>query len=421
MILRDDENLSPRLHVAFGGREYAGENGPKSFSLSGSITNIYDGFSFELDNVDGRNNHIIDEAKAHRWTPITIRHSDPLVDNGAPIPALQGVITGIEYNTSAGASTIAITGYDLGKVLDSCALPWVRLRGKTWGQLTDICLDSSWRAGPSTSQVGTGTAWGIQRVVGVDLNRKIKLGRQQAIIDYGQTYQQFVPPIQIEPGESCYDLLSRYAKMQAAGQGGVGSLVAVSALGDLMIFNPDDSKDDAAIYSFQYHLDSRNQRIKDAQLKLSGDDLYSEFRMYSSIITRPGDPNKRDSYDPNAAKIKSISSQVGYLGVFRRWAGAEAEQYSQKLLDARVEWRRKMALWNEWSLTYTVQGHSMPGAGALSGRWIPIVEGNNVEIEDTRNRVRGKYIIESVTRTQRPAPEGTTSRIVIRKLGLLGA
>jgi prophage tail gpP-like protein len=333
---------------------------------------------------------------------------------------MQGVITELRYTTNARSSAITVTGYDLGKLLDSCAPPWRRLRGLTWGQLTDICIDPSWRAAPTTTTLGTGITWGIQRVVGVDLNRKIKLGRAQVVIDYGVKYQQFVPPIQIEPGETAYDLLSRYGKMQAAVQKGTGSLVAVSALGDLMIFNPDDTKDDAAIWSFQYHNDSRNQRIKDAELSLKGDDLYSEYTMYSAIITRPGDPNKLDNYNPNAAKIQSTVLHPGYLKVKRRFTGTDAEQYNQRLLDARVDWKRRMSLWSEWSITYTVQGHSMPGAGPLSGRWVPLVEGQNVEIADSRNKVQGKYIVESLTRTQRPAPEGTTSRVVVRKLGLLG-
>jgi len=416
MILKEDEGLSPRLKVCFRDREYSGPTGPKSFQISSSLTNIYDGFTLEFDNYDGRNNDMLTLA-LERWTPVVIQHSDPLVDNGAPIPAMFGVITGVDYNTSVGPSNITLTGFDLGKLFDSCVPTWKRLKGLTWQQLAEFVIDSSWRSGPTT---GTGLKWGIQRVVGIDLNSEIKLGRAQRIINYGTKYQQFVPPIQTEPGQTSYDLLSQMARLQAVVQGGTGSLVNVSALGDLQIFNPDDKMNAPAIYSFEYHLDDRNQRIKEAQLRLDGSDLYTDYEIYSSVITRPGDPNKRDNYDPNAAKIKKGASDPALLGVRRRLTFADQEQYTEEMAAARLNWRIKMAFWNSWTLTYTVQGHSMPGAGQYAGRWLPLVEGNICEVNDSRNKVQGKYIIESVTRIQQPQPVGTISRVVIRKLGVLG-
>ena len=109
-----------------------------------------------------------------------------------------------------------------------------------------------------------------------------------------------------------------------------------------------------------------------------------------------------------------------YIGVERRLTFSDGEQYTQAMLDARTDWRRRMALYNEFNLIYEIQGHSMPGTGALSGRWIPLVEGNIVAVNDTRNKVQEKLIIESVTRTQGPAPTGTRCTVVLRKLGLLG-
>jgi hypothetical protein len=421
MVTRRDyteqESLSPRLSVSFKGWEFSGATGPKSFSLTSSLTNIYDGFIFELDNADGRNDKVLN-ANIHRWTPIVIRHADPLVDGGKSIPAMMGVITRVEANADDQPSTITVSGYDLGKLFDSCGPVWYRIRGHTWQQLLDACIDASWRAAPATG----GIQWGIQGVRGQNLNKKIKIGRYAAVQDYGTKYQQFVPPVQIEPGETVYDTLSRYARLTGYQGQTTGSLVNVSADGWVQIFNPDDSANDPPLYSFVYdrptEREPKNQRIKSGRLILDGEQLYSEYRVYGSIIVRPGDPNKLDNLNPNAGKFKAISSMPGYLGVNRLSASNDGECYLQSQADARVEWRRRMALYNETTLPYTVAGHCWPGP---DGRWVPIVEGNICELDDRRLRRKGRYLIESVTRSQQDAPGGTTTRLVLKPVGLLGA
>ena len=59
----------------------------------------------------------------------------------------------------------------------------------------------------------------------------------------------------------------------------------------------------------------------------------------------------------------------------------------------------------------------MPGP---DGKWRPIVEGNVAELNSTRLRQYGRYMVEQVVKRQN-AHVGTECDVVLRKLGLLGA
>lgn len=444
----DREQLTPRLEVSMGGKVYRGEDGPKSWTLTSSLTNLYDPFALEFDNANGRHKELLD-LSLHRWQPITIKHCDPQVEGGLPIPALMGVITRIEHDAGIGPSAIRVTGYDLGKLLDSCGPAWKRIKGHTWKQLFDLLVDPSWRAGEGPSATGD-NLWGIQGVTDLHRNRVLKLGQRVSSREivaqaYGQKAYSFMPPVQIEPGEVVYDTLSRYARtatrgasstkvvpsgkfsinaagkrvpllktVEVPGKLSPGLLMNVSADGWVQLFNPDDYANEPAQYTFNYTLDERNGRIKDSKLILDGEGLYSDFMCYGSVIRLV---YKKDSRDPNMGKFYAPVSMPGYLGVNRRLTFMDGEQYDRERAERRVDWKRKQALYQEWALSYTIVGHSWPGPG---GKWIPLVEGLICEVFDTRNRVSGQYLIDTVTRQQSESA-GTTTQILIRQKGLLGA
>jgi hypothetical protein len=418
VIRREPDPASPRLRVLLDGKEYYKQSGPKRWEITQSLNNMFDGWSLELDNSDGRNDHLL-EANPHRWLPITLQHSDPLVDNGQPRPAVMGVVTRMEQTANADATSIRLSGYDLGKLFDSSGPTWYRIRGHTWKQLLDKMIDPSWKAPEGPSLPGS-EQWGIKGIRSGYLNRKIRIGRYAAIVDYGAKYQEFMPPIQIEPGETCYDTLTRYARLTGyvGGTTGSGSLVSVSADGFVEIYQVDDMVDDPPLYTFDYHKDERNKRIKSGTLVLDGEQLYSHFELFWTVIRLP---YKKDSRDPNAGKHKAIAEEPRFLGVERKWSGSDGEAYLQEYADARVEWKRRQARYSEMNLVYEVQGHSWPGAGALSGRWVPIVEGHVADVRDSRNKVYDRLMVESVTWRADDAPQGATSRVCLRRLGLLGS
>lgn len=137
---RDRQADSPRLHVSFLGREYAGARGSESFSVTSTLTGLSDGWTLDLPVTDTVNADI-PGLNLQRFVPIKLAHADPRVDDGKPVPFVMGVCTRVEHHCSDGASVLRLSGYDLGKLLDSCAKPWLRLRGLSLGAIIDKLLD----------------------------------------------------------------------------------------------------------------------------------------------------------------------------------------------------------------------------------------------------------------------------------------
>ena len=416
---RDREADSPRLHVSFLGREYAGARGAETFSVTSTLTNLSDGWTLDLP-ITADVNADLPGLNIHRFIPIKLAHADPRVDGGKPVPLVMGVCTRLEHHCSDGASVLRLSGYDLGKLLDSCAKPWQRLRGLTLGAIIDKLLDPSWLARNRTDD------WGIRGVTGLNRDRVLKLGqrvsfgRQAVQADVGKVYGQLMPPLQTEVGETVGDLVNRYARLTGL-TSSQGSFVNVSADGFVQVFNPDDYRDDPALYVFVDHLDSRNFRIKKSSLILDGEDLYSEYDCYGSVIAPPQQYAQDRVTNPNAGRFFGQSEQdvLGPDGnrIYRRHTFSDAEQYQQGFARVRADWRRRQSLYKEVLIRLTVQGHSMPGP---DGKWRPLVEGNIAELNSTRLRIQGRFMLEQVTKHQN-ASIGTESDVVLRKLGLLGA
>jgi prophage tail gpP-like protein len=401
------------------GREYAGARGAETFSVTSTLTNLSDGWTLDLP-ITAEVNADIPDLNVHRFMPIKLAHADPRVDGGKPVPFVMGVCTRVEHHCSDGASVLRLSGYDLGKLLDSCAKPWQRLRGLTLGAIIDKLLDPSWLARNRTDD------WGIRGVTGLNRDRVLKLGqrvsfgRQAVQADVGKVYGQLMPPLQTEVGETVGDLINRYARLTGL-TSSQGSFANVSADGFVQVFNPDSYKDDPALYVFEDHLDERNFRIKKSSLILDGEDLYSEYDCYGSVIAPPQQYNLDRITNPNAGRFFGQSTQdvLGPDGnrIYRRHTFSDAEQYQQGFARVRADWRRRQSLYKEVLIRLTVQGHSMPGP---DGRWRPLVEGNIAELNSTRLRIQGRFMIEHVTKHQN-ATIGTESDVVLRKLGLLGA
>lgn len=429
IIQRDRQADSPRLHVSFLGREYSGQNGAQSFEVTSTLTNIFDGWRVDLP-IGGAGmltNEDIPSLNIHRWAPIVLKHSDPEVDNGKPVPFVMGICTSVVHAVSDQASVLTLSGFDLGKLLDSCVRPWVRFRGLSLEGIINKLIDPSWLRAQGPTNNGE-LLWGIQGVRPLNGNRTLKLGKKinvgiaQRRAEFNRPQGAILPPVQTEVGETFYDLISRYARLTGINSS-TGSFVSVSADGWIQIFNPDESANDEPLYVFEDHDDDRNFRVKRSQLILDGEDLYTQYSCYGSVIYPPQALPQDRVVNYNAGRFHGDKANPNYLGddahrINRRLTFADPEQYQRGFAVTRAQWRLKQSLYKEVGIRLTVQGHSMPGP---DGVWRPIVEGNICELNSTRLRRQGRYLIEQVVKRQQDAPGGTECDVLLRLPGLLGA
>lgn len=412
----EQTELSPRLKVRFLGEDYTDIN---NFHLTGSVLDIYNGFSFDLPNPDGRALSII-KSDPHRWHPIKIWHSDPLVNAGHPRPVLTGLVTDAELDVQPGTpSTLSLKGYDCGKLFDSCGPAWKRIRS-TWKQLAMTVIDKSWLHSERTDD------WGLKEVIGLDLNRLIKKGRFAAQRAYTQQVEGYMPPLQIEVGESVYSSLSRFARLTGYElERPGGAIVNVSAEGHIQLFNPDDTTNDPASYSIDL---VNNPRFKGAKLILTGGPLYTSYHCYGSVIIPA---QVQDKENPNEGKFDRVSYSADhgqYLGggtIQRRKTEADGEAYTDLRARARAEWMRRRAEFDAETIQITMQGHAIPAAGSSTfgpgGTWLPLVEGNIVDLHAPQLLRFGRFYLETVDLYQQPPPQGTYAVLKLKKLGLLSS
>ncbi len=422
--MSDQNPESPRLHVSFLGRDYYGENGAETFEVTSTLTNMYDGWTLDLPVGPQGLNEDIPGLNLHRWVPIILKHSDPDVDNGAAIPLVMGICTNVIHETSASASVLRLSGFDLGKLFDSCAPPWIRLRGVDFQTLIKKICDPSWFARPGT------TGWGIQGITSLfrdsalKLGQKISQGRADAVRNNGsQQALAQMPPIQTEVGETVYDVIARYARLTGLTKS-KGSFVSCSADGYVQIFNPDDYANRDPLYVLNDTNDDRNVRIKRVRVLYSGDDLHTEYDIYGSVVLPPSQArvNSAPILNPNFGRFFGQDNLPGYLGddvnrIARRVTASDPEQYAKGFAQVRASWRLKQSLYKELGIQVTIQGHSMPGP---DGKWHPIVEGNIAEFNSTRHRTSDKFMIEQCIKRQNDSV-GTECEITLRRIGLLGA
>jgi hypothetical protein len=422
-LQRDAAAESPRINVSFLGREYNGALGAKSYEVVSTLTNIFDSWTLDLPIGAAGINEDIPALDVHRWKPITFTMSDPLVGNGKPVPMVMGVCTRVEHHTSAEqASVLRLTGFDNGKLLDSCVQPWIRFRGLRLVDLITKLLDPSWLIENRSD------GWGLHKdPTGLNLDRTNKLGqrisggRAGILLDQQAVIGAIMPPMQTEVGETVYDVISRFARLTGI-VNNKGSFVSVSSDGFIQVFNPSDYANTEPLYTFYDTDDSRNTRIKRSSLILDGDDLYTDYRCYGSVILPPQALKPNKAVDFNAGRFFGDTGHTSILGtdkdpITRLLTFADAEQYRKGFAKTRADWRRKQSLYKEVGIRLTIQGHSMPSP---KGEWLPLVEGNMVELFSTRLRRYGRFMIEQTIKRQSPEPMGTETDVVLRLPGLLG-
>jgi prophage tail gpP-like protein len=289
-------------------------------------------------------------------------------------------------------------------------------------------------------------AWGIQAVgFGNGANRAIRQGRTDAqaaalkkqrkeqlaaslrqyeaeqaaagaqALDLGATGVQnfiaqlsdfggFVPPLQIEPGQMCADLLIEFARREKW-------LVNMSSDGVLQFFVPNDSGE--AQYSLKLYKSTSPNRnagnVKGARVSQNIDGLYTRVICVGTAVMPPEFSNPEN---PNAGRFWGVFDNLGSLTFPRLFTFADGDQYVKGMARRRAEWRWRRGRFDSFMAEYTVAGHSQNGIF-----WVPDAM---VDVTDEVHGLRGKYYISAV-RYNRTNDGGTTTTITVREPGQLSA
>lgn len=394
------------------------------FQLSGDVRQLADAWSFSIPNPEGRFNYLL----KMRLYPITIWESDPEVKGGEDIQQLRGVIVNISQDTGEQGSILHLSGYDLGFLLSSGAPYWYNLKHREWADIAAALIDKSWLGGGSIyTPLGQ---HGFRSISGIELNTRLKAGRvdaeiakfNQEVKDLQRLYagkqeilqsqtahiKALMPKIQIQPGQTVSDVLTRYARLAAR-------FVGVSALGDLMFFQPNYKQQPEYVFHWHFAADrSQWNNVESVNYTLDGEHIYNDIACVGSNIQPVLLPNKDD---PNEGKFAG-----GYINLLaaglptepfrRRLSFADDERLNKRLAESRAKWRFQQGLYDGETWTAIVPGHSQNG--------VPFIEGMRAEIHDTKNGIDKVMFVSRVDRMQDVVGgTGTRTRIVCKPDGLL--
>lgn len=373
----------------------------KEWCILDDVLNVSDSASVTIANVDGENT-----GKFQVGQRIEIDESDSNVAQGNWIRQFTGIITSLDsYSDIHGGSNILISAMDLGwNLTSSHANPLtkkgsfgVNLNGITWDQLLKLLLDPSWGFGTTVGSNG--------------LNRSLKQGRAGVLRSLLGPQAQFgsvLPYIQIEPGQSPWDILQTYAARE-------GVLINVGASGDLIFFRPDYTQQ--ASYSISYNGSKDSSRVNNnilgrPSLHEDINGLYSEVQCWSSVIN----PVFITGENPNASSTHfTFTPSQNPLPFIRRQVITDGEAISSALRKNRAIWKQQIGLFESWQYEIELLGHSQVGSDNV-GHFF--VSDTIISINDTIHDVVGGYYVQQVRRSS-TLQDGLKTKLVIRKPGLL--
>lgn len=314
-----------------------------------------------------------------------------------------GLITqrrGVANNRTG--TKVVVGGADIGwHLVNGCAPMWKRLRGANWKKLLDeATAEPSWHF--------AGVKFENHR------NTKIKQGR--AGVGYLQNYTtpSYVPPIEVELGESWADILIRYAQRE-------NRLVNVSSDGYLQLFEP-NYKGRAAYRFIARRKDPNQNNVIESALDERIDGVYSDVTCVGSVVRYIGTDDRTNPHqgqfvgrysDANAPFYRLLTFADGEVYSNSPVKG-QRETQSQK----RAQWRARREQFNAWEYTATVSQHSQWSATEEVPLWITV--DTMAEVDDEFHGVKGNYYITRV-RYQRTKQQGTTTEVHMRQANLLQA
>lgn len=370
-------------------------NGP---SYSYTIEDAVKGFDYSSDALTvGEECHIEVVNERGRMTPflnpgdsvqISLRNAD--VNGGTPTVRHRGVISVRKAGSRAG--TISIVSCDIGWHLMSNSAPlWFNLRRGNLSQLADTTRDK-----PLISPTFGLEGVRFENVTNKSLKQGVAVARALS-----QTVTDPIFAVQAEPGESIYDILSRYAQR-------VNALVNVSVDGYLQFFNPDYTATPS--YKFVCRLDGVGNNVEDGEMLESLATRYTAVEAVGERI-QYGEPN--DPTNPNATKTRGAFYSPGLLPFLHAMTFGDGESYSPDIAKKMARWRYSRGLYESWYVRYTVPEHHQGGVWFESDTMC--------EVEDEVLGIYGLFYVASVHCESSRGNEGDRTTLILRLPGLLSA
>ena len=367
----------------------------KEWCVQDDVLNISDSASVTIANDDGE----IDRSIFQMGARIELYESDAGVTDvsaGQWVPMFTGRITGVEsYSDIHGGSNIQISAMDLGWHLTMChGKPLVNLNHIKFSRLLDILIDPTWEFGPTDTTHGN------------SLNRTLKQGRIGVQRVFNPQSGALLPFIQIEPGQTPFDILRTYAARE-------GVLINVGVKGNLILFRPDYSQ--PASYAVEYHpvksaTALRNNVVGRPSLRESIDGLYSEVQCWSTVVI-PIAASGNITDNPNQSFRHFVyRPSINPLPFERRQVFSDSEAINPDMRKNRAIWKEQMDRFNSWEYTVEFPSHSQNGHFFVSDTMI--------SVSDSMHRIAGTYYVQRVQRSQ-TLSGGTRAKLTIRKPGLL--
>jgi prophage tail gpP-like protein len=358
----------------------------RDYMIMSDVLTLGDPFSCIIPNLDG---YLSDAF--HVGDPLDLYIADPLVDGGAEIKQLKGlvVIKDLISDKSQG-DFIRVSGADIGWHLQNNTVkPWQRLANKKLEFLYTAFVDSS---------------WGFTGFQFRNSNAPLKLGRAAVVLQIGQennAYPNFLPHIQTEPGEITADLFIKYAKFSKA-------LVNVSPTGMLQFWTPNYKSKPA--YEFNYHPTNSksvgSNNVITVNFSENLQNIYTDASCFSTLVK----PIVYTTNNQNEGHYHREAKRSRSFKFIHRISFADGEQMGDKDVQRRAEWKLNRSEFDSWSYTVTVQGHNQNG--------IPYTPDTMCTIKDTVNKVNGTFYVSSV-KLERTKENGTRTTLTIRKPKLL--
>ncbi len=379
---------TPVVSIKVGGTEVR----TKDYMMIQDVLSLGDAFSCTIPNPEGE--------YSGTFTPgdsVKIYMADPAVSGGASILTMTGILVSRDFTSNMQGSTIRLTCADLGWHLQNNTGPvWMRLTGLRFGQLLRRIIDPSWKFAGTQD---------YESIAG----KRVRLGRAgAALVARPEVLVNTLPVLQVEPGETCADILIKYAKLSK-------KLVNVTSDGVLQLFSPNYKQ--APVYTFHYHKHSETLRnknnVESVQITDSIQGIYTDVSCYSyNVLPVTSTQTGTNKNNVNEGHFKGLYSAPTALPFVHRLSFGDAEQLNRDQARNRSAWKAQRGEFDSFQYVVDVYGHSQNGSF-----YIP---DTMCTINDTMHGIKGSYYVQAV-KYERNLQSGTKTTLTLRKPGLLGA